>query len=82
MSAHDQLLEEARGYIESLAQSSSPTSIMVMKQQVYKHLMKPLGAAMTESNELMDASLSREDFKEGVHSFLERRPPNFKRINV
>jgi len=26
--------------------------------------------------------LKREDFKEGVRSFIEKRPPNFERVNV
>jgi enoyl-CoA hydratase/carnithine racemase len=39
-----------------------------------------LGDAMTESNEWMRESLDREDFKEGVRSFIEKRPPSFKRV--
>ena len=39
-----------------------------------------LGDAMRESNEWMAASLKADDFKEGVSSFVERRPPNFKRL--
>jgi len=30
----------------------------------------------------MDESLARNDFKEGVASFVERRPPDFQRIEV
>jgi enoyl-CoA hydratase/carnithine racemase len=77
---HDQLLPEAVRYIEDLAARSSPTSIMIMKQQVYKHLMAPLGKALEETNELMTESLRREDFKEGVASYLEKRPPRFRRV--
>jgi enoyl-CoA hydratase/carnithine racemase len=78
--APEQLLSEARAYIENLAESCSPTALMVMKRQVYRHLMQPLGEAMTESNELMAESLTRPDFKEGVASFVEKRSPRFKRI--
>jgi enoyl-CoA hydratase/carnithine racemase len=78
--AHEALLPEARSYIENLAESCSPTSLMVMKQQVYRHLILPLGEAMEESNRLMTESLARPDFKEGVGSFVEKRPPRFGRI--
>ncbi len=78
--APEKLLDETRAYIEELAAKSSPTSLMVMKQQVYRHLMQPLGEAMRETNVLMDESLKRADFKEGVASFVERRPPRFPRV--
>jgi enoyl-CoA hydratase/carnithine racemase len=78
----ERLLEEARGYIEELAAHCSPTSIMLMKQQVYRHLMLPLGEAMRDSNRLMAESLRRPDFKEGVASFVEKRPPLFERIRL
>ena len=53
-----------------------------MKAQVYRHLNMPLGEAMQETNEWMAESLKREDFREGVRSFIERRPPEFKRIKA
>jgi len=55
---------------------------MMMKKQVYRHLMQDLGEAMIESTRWMDESLARDDFKEGVASFVERRAPNFARIKV
>lgn len=72
----------AQNYVRELAANSSPTSIMVMKQQVYRHLNMQLGEAMAESNKLMDESLRRGDFKEGVESFMQRRPPKFPRVKV
>ena len=79
---HDELVSATKDYIVRLAEASSPTSLMVMKQQVYRHLNMELGDAMKESNRLMAASLQRDDFREGVKSFLEKRPPEFDRIKV
>ena len=79
---HDELVPATKDYIGQLAEASSPTSLMVMKQQVYRHLNMELGDAMKESNRLMAASLQRDDFREGVKSFLEKRPPEFDRIKV
>ena len=79
--APEQLLPEARSYFEQLAENCSPTSLMVMKQQVYRHMMQPLGDSMRETNRLMDESLKRPDFTEGVRSFVERRRPKFERLS-
>lgn len=75
-------LERARAYIRDLAATVSPTSLKEMKAQVYRHLNMPLGEAMRESNAWMAESLKREDFAEGVRSFIERRPPRFKRLKI
>ena len=75
-------LDDATDYIEHLAATTAPRSLQLMKAQVYRHLNMQLGESVTESNEWMSDSLRRDDFKEGVRSFLERRPPNFDRIEV
>ena len=50
--------------------------------QVYKHLDAPLGDAMRESLRLMEESLKRDDFTEGVTSYVDKRAPRFERIRV
>lgn len=75
-------LDAAIAYVEDLAASAAPNSLMVMKQQVYRHLNMPLGEAMKETNALMAESLSRSDFREGVRSFIEKRPPEFARLEI
>jgi enoyl-CoA hydratase/carnithine racemase len=77
---HDELLPFVRDYVRELAASCSPTSMAVMKRQVYTRLTSELGPAMDESIRLMVESFGRPDFKEGVQSFLERRPPRFQRL--
>ncbi len=79
---HDELVDGAKQYINDLAASCSPTSLMMMKKQVYRHLNMPLAEAMKESNQWMAESLQRHDFKEGVKSFIEKRPPEFDKIKV
>lgn len=75
-------VKEAQDYLKMIAGTSAPISIMMMKKQVYKHLMSDLGDAMVEDNQWMSESLTEDDFKEGVASFVERRPPNFARVKV
>jgi enoyl-CoA hydratase/carnithine racemase len=76
----DELLSFCRGYIENLAKTCSPTSMGIMKRQVYEQLHRGLGAAELESQSLMVESFGRPDFKEGVQSFLQKRPPEFRRV--
>jgi len=73
-------VSEAQAYLKQIAGTSAPMSLMMMKRQVYKHLNRELGEAMAESNKWMDESLARGDFKEGVASFVEKRPPRFQRV--
>ena len=76
----DELLGFCRGYVEQLATTVSPASIAVMKRQVYEQMHRGLGEAEFESQELMVESFGRPDFKEGVQSFVQKRPPEFPRI--
>ena len=75
-------LDAAITYIEDLAANCSPTSLKVIKAQVHRHLNRALGDAMQETNDWMAQSLEREDFREGVRSFIEKRPPEFRRVSV
>jgi enoyl-CoA hydratase/carnithine racemase len=74
------VLPHAQQYVRNLAATSSPASMAIMKQQVYQQMHAGLLAAEREARELMIDSFSRPDFREGVRSFLERRPPLFERL--
>ncbi|MEY2436068.1 MAG: hypothetical protein QOH64_2553 [Acidimicrobiaceae bacterium] len=75
-----EVLDVAKQYIIDLAERCSPTSLAIMKRQVYQQLHAGLGVAEREAQALMVESFSRPDFNEGVHSYLQRRRPDFKRI--
>jgi enoyl-CoA hydratase/carnithine racemase len=77
---HDELLPFVRGYAEDLAARCSPTSMAIMKRQVYEQMTERLGPAEKEAVRLMLESFERPDFREGVTSFLEKRSPHFERI--
>lgn len=67
-------------YVNELAAQCSPTSLQVIKAQIHRHMNMQLGEAMRETNVWMAESLEREDFREGVRSFIEKRPPKFARV--
>jgi enoyl-CoA hydratase/carnithine racemase len=78
----DELLDQTKAYIQDLADRAAPVSMMVMKQQIYRHLNMSLGDAMKETNKLMAESLVKDDFAEGVKSFMEKRPPQFNKVEI
>jgi enoyl-CoA hydratase/carnithine racemase len=74
------VLAYAQQYVRDLAATSSPTSMAIMKKQVYQQVHAGLLTAEREARALMAGSFGRADFAEGVSSFLERRPPKFERL--
>ena len=77
----DQLVQHAIDYAEDMAANASPTSMAVMKRQVWNDWGRPLVPAHDDAIELMKASLRRPDFKEGVASYLQKRPPAFNGVD-
>ncbi|MFL5296327.1 MAG: enoyl-CoA hydratase-related protein [Phenylobacterium sp.] len=77
-----QAAAEAAQYLRGLAATGAPTSLMMMKRQVWRHLNRELADAMAESTRWMDESLARADFKEGVAAFVEKRPPRFAPVSL
>ena len=73
----DELLPRAIGYAEDIAANCAPSSLAVIKQQVYADTMRDVFEASDRAEKLMHESMQRPDFIEGITSFFEKRPPNF-----
>jgi enoyl-CoA hydratase/carnithine racemase len=75
--APDELMPFTRRYATDLAQSCSPRSLRVIKQQIAALPLQTMAQAFAEADRLMHESLQCEDFKEGVAHFVEKRAPRF-----
>ncbi|HYM36618.1 MAG TPA: enoyl-CoA hydratase-related protein, partial [Steroidobacteraceae bacterium] len=64
-------------YARTLATTVSPSSMAVMKAQIWKSLFQNLNEAIAIGDEEMQKSFSTHDFKEGVAHFVEKRAPKF-----
>ncbi len=73
----DDVLDVARDYAADIAANVSPASAATMKRQVDEQAGMSAAEAVAHSDALMAESLLGPDVREGVASFLERRPVAF-----
>lgn len=70
-------LKTAREIAQDIADNCAPLAVMEGKRLAYEALSSDLPAALARCGECTDRMHLREDFKEGVRSFAEHRPPRF-----
>jgi enoyl-CoA hydratase/carnithine racemase len=77
--AHSELLDAARDIARDFANNTSAVSIALSRQMLWRGLVAdhPMQAHMADSRGILLMGQS-SDVKEGVASFLEKRPPNFQ----
>jgi enoyl-CoA hydratase/carnithine racemase len=71
------LRAEARAYAQQLVEHCSPFSMRAMKQQGFEDLTRPFLESFDLSKAMLDQAFAAPDFKEGMASWQEGRPPNF-----
>jgi enoyl-CoA hydratase/carnithine racemase len=73
----EKLREETYAYARELAELVSPSAMAVIKRQLYDVPFQTLAEATIDANREMVIALRGADFREGVASFIEKRPPRF-----
>ena len=76
----EELENYVNDYAENMAHKASPRSLAIMKRQIRASYSQTFIKSLEEANEQMLASFEEFDFKEGVNSFMEKRPPKFRGI--
>ena len=74
-----EVVTEALGYAQDIAQSCSPAAMQTIKQQLWEALAEEsFEVSATMADQLAERFLAEEDdVAEGVQSFIEKRPPEF-----
>jgi enoyl-CoA hydratase/carnithine racemase len=72
-----QVLTAAREYARDLARNCSPAAMAAIKYQVLADLDASFEQACRRSYALMEVLNSGQDFREGVDSFVHKRPAAF-----
>jgi enoyl-CoA hydratase/carnithine racemase len=75
--AADELLPRALAYAEDMATRCAPSSLAVIKRQLYDDALRNVHDASADAEKLMHESMQRPDFIEGITAFFEKRLPNF-----
>lgn len=75
--ARDVVLATAQGYARDIARHCAPTAVSVVIDQLADGVEGSFAEALQRSYIETDKRIGSADLREGVASFLERRPPRF-----
>jgi len=73
----DELLDATREYATDMAKNASPSSLAIIRHQVWTSLDQDFDTSLRDHYRSMGHQAEGLDFKEGVASFLEKRAPDF-----
>ncbi|MET0900530.1 MAG: enoyl-CoA hydratase [Mycobacterium sp.] len=73
----EELMARTFAYADDMAANCAPSSLAVMKRQLYADAGLGMVETSNKAEKLMHDSMQRPDFIEGITAFFEKRPPNF-----
>jgi enoyl-CoA hydratase/carnithine racemase len=73
----EDVLAETLAYAKRMAAEVSPTSLYVLKRQLWSGLSASMDDAAASANDVLPAMIKGPDFKEGTSAFQAKRPPAF-----
>lgn len=76
----DELLAGVRAYVEDLAANVAPAALAETKRLVYRHAGCDYRRALEEAEASQERFVAGPDANEGAQSFIDKRPPNFRRL--
>jgi enoyl-CoA hydratase/carnithine racemase len=77
----EEVLPAAQAYAGDLARNCSPEAMAFVRREVYDGLDLDFREALRRSLRSMSHLNAAPDFKEGVSSFVEKRPPQFASLD-
>jgi enoyl-CoA hydratase/carnithine racemase len=73
----DELMPAAIAYARDMAANCSPLAMAVAKRQIYDDWQRSLADSRSEARHLVGVLKEAGDFREGVTSYVEKRPAEF-----
>ncbi len=73
----DELLDGTLDFARTMAREIAPSSLRVLKAQLWADQLDPLETSIRRAEELLGTMIGAPDFGEGVAALTERRPPRF-----
>ena len=71
------LVSAAQAYATDLIESVSPESLRQTRWQVYQDLHGSVAESVNHSEQLLEAMMRDDDYREGVKAFFEKRKPKW-----